>query len=210
MFSDATRLGRGAEAGAPQPGNQRSPCPDSPLLRVHTSGDWIALADPSAFSDAYERFAAPVRAKCRRMLGDGAAAEDVTQEVFLRLWKNGPAVGAGAENARTVMAWLYRTGTRLAIDVLRERRRVEQRRDGVAESVPCAVHVEDHVAARNAIASLGAEVSDDELEAAVLCRFDGLSQPEAAEVLGVSERTVRRRLDRFDARVRAIRKEIHS
>jgi DNA-directed RNA polymerase specialized sigma24 family protein len=39
---------------------------------------------------------------------------------------------------------------------------------------------------------------------AVLCRVDGLTQPEAAQVGGISERTVRRLLGRFDARVAAL------
>ena len=51
---------------------------------------------------------------------------------------------------------------------------------------------------------------EEELAVAVLCRVDGLSQPEAAGVLGVSDRTVRRLLDRFDERTGALRKELLS
>ncbi len=166
------------------------------------------MPDPSPFPDAYLRFAAPVRAKVRRLLGDGAAADDVTQETFLRLWTSGPRVDGG-QDTRTVMAWLYRTSTRLALDALRRRRHREVASLD-ADTFPCACRVEDALAARTAIVALCRTVPDDELEAVVICRVDGLSQPEAAEVLGVTERPVRRRLDRFDARLRDAREEVSS
>jgi len=55
---------------------------------------------------------------------------------------------------------------------------------------------------------LAGAVPQDELAVAVLCRVDGLAQPEAAQVLGISERTVRRVLDRFDQRTETMRKEL--
>jgi RNA polymerase sigma-70 factor (ECF subfamily) len=159
------------------------------------------------FDRAYARFLPPIRAKCRRLLGPSPAAEDVTQEAFLRLWKSG--VAGGDADARVVMAWLYRTATRLAIDVLRDRRKTDA--DEVTDdAMPCGIDVRAYVEARATIASLAESVPQDELAAAVLCRVDGLPQPEAATVLGVSERTVRRMLDRFDERTRPLRKELSS
>lgn len=160
---------------------------------------------PTDFDRAYARFLPPIRAKCRRLLGRSHAAEDVAQEAFLRLWKSGTVDG----DPRSVVAWLYRTATRLAIDVLRDRRRNDG--DEVSEgAMPCAFDVRAYVEARAAIASLAESVPEDELAAAVLCRVDGLPQPEAAAVLGVSERTVRRMLERFDERTRPLRKELSS
>jgi DNA-directed RNA polymerase specialized sigma24 family protein len=104
------------------------------------------------------------------------------------------------------MAWLYRTCTRLSIDVLRERRRADLH-DTAAHDVPCAVSLQACTEARAAIGDLADTVPETELEAVVLVRVDGLSHPEAATVLGVSERTVRRTLDRFDLRVHSLRKE---
>ena len=76
--------------------------------------------------------------------------------------------------------------------------------------MPCPIDVDAYVEARATIASLAASVPEDELSAAVLCRVDGLPQPEAATVLGVSERTVRRLLDRFDERTLPLRQELSS
>jgi hypothetical protein len=53
---------------------------------------------------AWQRYHAPVREKCRRVLGDGDEASDVAQETFIRFWKS----GAG-DDARVALAWLYQT-----------------------------------------------------------------------------------------------------
>ncbi len=139
-------------------------------------------------------------------MGQTAAAEDVAQEAIFRLWKSN--IGEGAD-ARTIMAWLYRTCTRLAIDELRLRRR-EGSPAADLEATPCGVDVARCVDARRAVVSLASTVPGDELEVAVLCRVDGLSQREAAVVLGVSDRTVRRLLERFDERAAPLRQELSS
>jgi len=165
-------------------------------------------APPLEFAIAYARYRPPIQAKCRRILGHSHSAEDVVQETFVRLWKSGLAE-AGEGDPRTVMAWLYRTCTRLSIDVLRERKKVGPQE--VSESsVPCGVDLAAAAEARAGISSLAASVPEEELAVAVLCRVDGLLQPEAATVLEVSERTVRRMLERFDERTRSLRKEFSS
>jgi RNA polymerase sigma-70 factor, ECF subfamily len=165
------------------------------------------VTQPADFARVYARYLPPIQAKCRRLLGrSSAAAEDVAQETFLRLWKSDVAADG---DVRTVMAWLYRTCTRLAIDVLRRRRWTDGGEEGL-DATPCGVDLGAATAARAAIVSLAASVPEDELAVAVLCRVDGLSQPEAAAVLGVSDRTVRRFLDRFDERTGPLRKELLS
>ncbi len=164
------------------------------------------MPGPTASSAPYARFLPPIRAKCRRLLGSVPAADDVAQETLLRLWKSGVADGG---DSRTVMAWLYRTCTRLAIDVLRERRRAPGAEVDL-EATPCGIDPRTCVEARAAIATLAKTVPPDELSVVVLCRVDGLPQPEAAQVLGMSERTVRRVLDRFDQRTETLRKEFSS
>jgi RNA polymerase sigma-70 factor (ECF subfamily) len=169
-------------------------------------------SSPPNIPDAYRRLAGPVRAKCRRMLGDTQAAEDVAQEVFVRLWQTPPTFDSPehkdateVERARMVVAWAYRTSSRLAIDVMRARKKWEPLIDKDARALPCGVHEESAMSARSVIVKLAADVPDDELEAALLCRIDGLSQPEAANVMGISERTIRRLIERFDTRTKTMR-----
>jgi len=154
-----------------------------------------------------------IRAKCLRMLGAGEEAADVAQETFTRLCESG-AVHLPPE-AR--LRWAYAASTRLAIDLLRRRRlgrrlgvepvaRAPQDDGHAALEAPApARHADERLAARQALEAIAAEAPPEELEVAVLCRVDGLTQPEAAEVGGISERTVRRLLGRFDARLAALR-----
>jgi RNA polymerase sigma-70 factor (ECF subfamily) len=116
-------------------------------------------------------------------------AEEVAQETFLRLWREPRLRGAAAGE---VSAWLYRTSTRLAIDLLRRRR--------VWADAP-----EARVATRTAAAEarleldrLARSVDPEDLEVVLLVRVDGLTHAEVAELTDRSERTVRRVLSRFD------------
>lgn len=166
------------------------------------------MTPPSDFFHAYSRFLAPVRAKCQRILGRTAAADDVAQEAFARLWQSGPRLD-GTTETRTIMAWLYLTSTRLAMDVLRERRHPTIDLDDV-EPLSCGSSPDVVVGARRTVLALLSRVPPDEIEAVLLARIDGLSQPEVANVLGVSERTVRRLLERFDARSTDLKEELTS
>jgi RNA polymerase sigma factor (sigma-70 family) len=159
----------------------------------------------SDFPAAYTRFWGPIRAKCQRLLGATGAADEVAQEAFLRLWQSGPALD-GRTEPRQVLAWLYLTSTRLSLDVLRRTRAAV----ALASAAPlsCAASPHEVVAARAEIAALCHRASAEQLEAALLARVDGLSQPEVALVLGVSERTVRRLLEAFDRHGASLRQEL--
>lgn len=161
--------------------------------------------DRAGFRETYVRFWGPIRAKCRRVLGGTALADEVAQEAFLRLWHAGPALD-GCVEARAVLGWLYVTATRLSLDALRRSRGLVIQEETGALS--CAASPLAVAEARSAIGRLCERASAEELEAALLARVDGLSQPEVAALLGVSERTVRRWLTAFDVHVRALREEL--
>lgn len=161
--------------------------------------------NPSDFPAAYARFWGPIRAKCRRLLGPTGAADDVAQEAFLRLWQAGPALD-GSREPRQVLAWLYLTSTRLCLDALRRSRTLVPLTAG--PDLSCAVTPHEVAAARSSIAALCHRASPEQLEAALLARVDGLSQPEVALVLGISERSVRRLLEAFDQQGQSLRQEL--
>lgn len=167
-----------------------------------------AAASP-AFSLAYQRFVPPIRAKCQRLLGRSGEAEEVVQETFLRLWQAAIPLPPAAE-PRAVMAWLYRTCTHLAIDRLRSRQRRSRAPDNVLETLPCSIQLDAWLSTKQVLRELASRMPADELQAAVLCRVDGLSQAEAAEVLETSERTLRRLLAGFDQRAEKWKKESSS
>jgi RNA polymerase sigma-70 factor, ECF subfamily len=160
---------------------------------------------PCDFPEAYARFLAPIRAKCRRLLGSGAAADDAAQEAFVRLWHSGPPID-GVTEARQILAWLYLTATRIALDAARQGRWLVSQGTHLPSS--CLASPLDIAAARSALVALCHRARPAELEAALLARVDGLSHPEVALVLGVSERTVRRLLESFDRQSEKLHQEL--
>jgi RNA polymerase sigma-70 factor (ECF subfamily) len=146
-------------------------------------------------NDAYRRYFPLLRGKCRRMLRTAAEAEDVAQEAFVRLQESGLLDRGAFGDPKQVCAWLYKTSTRLAIDRLRRPTLA-----AIEEAPDCRVTVDEDACldARRSLFRIAKTADGDALEAAVLCRLDGLGQDEAARVLGCSERTVRRLLARFD------------
>jgi RNA polymerase sigma-70 factor (ECF subfamily) len=88
-----------------------------------TSGDLqllerIALRDADAVAALYDRYARPLYSLVHRIIRDAGEAEDILQEVFLRVWEKAdtydPALG-------TPMAWLVRIARNRAIDRVRAR-----------------------------------------------------------------------------------------
>ncbi len=157
---------------------------------------------PLDVDQTYRRYFPVIREKCSRMLRDPAEAQDVAQETFTRLWLE----RARLTNVDGVASWIYRTSTRLAIDryrrAAREGRAIpdEDGGDAGAEADP-----ERRLQSRQLLARLADRIPAQELEVALLSRLDGLSHPEIGEVAGVSERTVRRLLGRFEARIDDLR-----
>jgi RNA polymerase sigma-70 factor, ECF subfamily len=149
---------------------------------------------------AYRRYFPLLVRKCARVLQDPAEAEDLAQEAFMRLHDAALPLSDG----RQVLAWLYRTSTRLALDRLRVRGRHAPEAlllDRAGGSSP-----ERAAEVSGLWAELVRSLPERELSAGLLSHVDGLTQPEIAEVLGLHERSVRRLLVRFDecvARVRA-------
>lgn len=90
-----------------------------------TSRDWdevIARAqqlDPEAFDEIVDAYAGRLCGFFRRLLGKNADAEDLTQEVFVRVVRN---IGSYSESGR-FEAWLFRIAANLARDYIRSGKR---------------------------------------------------------------------------------------
>ncbi|HMQ91942.1 MAG TPA: RNA polymerase sigma factor [Amaricoccus sp.] len=129
-----------------------------------------------------------IHALARRMLGDAAEAEDVTQETMLRLWRIAPDWQPGEA---AVTTWLYRVASNLCIDRLRRRReRTMAVLPDRADPAPAPV---ERIAARDRAAALEAALADlpDRQRLAVVLRhLDERPNPEIAEILGTSVEAV--------------------
>jgi hypothetical protein len=88
--------------------------PDEELVRRVGAGDKRAAAE------LVRRHLSRMVGLARRMLGDHAEAEDVAQEVFLRVWKHASAWQPGQAKFET---WMHRVAMNLCLDRLRRRGR---------------------------------------------------------------------------------------
>ena len=64
----------------------------------------IARRDEAAMAEAVRRHRGPVLAFARRLVGDSGRAEEISQEVFLRLWERSSRFDAAAWIAAVVLA----------------------------------------------------------------------------------------------------------
>jgi RNA polymerase sigma-70 factor (ECF subfamily) len=79
----------------------------------------VTRGDRTALEALYDRHAATVMGICFKIIADRAAAEDVLQETFWRVWQN----AATYQSQRGSFAgWLFRIARNLAIDVYRRDR----------------------------------------------------------------------------------------
>jgi RNA polymerase sigma-70 factor (ECF subfamily) len=144
--------------------------------------------------DLYLTYGGVIRARCRRLLGDAAAAEDATHEVFMRVQRH----IARAPDASEILPWLRRIATNYCLNELRNRT-LRARPMGTVESAETR-HPEDSIAARNQARRLLASLPDHLRDVAWLTYVDDMQQDETAKALGISRRTVVNRIRELRAR----------
>jgi RNA polymerase sigma-70 factor (ECF subfamily) len=151
--------------------------------------------DPAAQRAVFERYRDRVFTVALHFLkGEQAAAQDVTQEVFVRVFR---AASTFRQDAR-LSTWLYRIVVNACLDELRRRRRVllfGDMPDAWHPIVPAAELAEPDADVARAVERLSPR-----LRIAVLLRyFEDLSYEEIAQALGVTPGTVASRLNRAHA-----------
>lgn len=155
----------------------------------------IARWHEDALAEAYRRHAGAVLGLARRVLYDGALAEEVAQEVFLRLWSAPERFDPGRGTLRSFL--LAQTHGR-AVDVLRSetsRRRREQREavETAAAGYDVEHEVSDLAVAEQVREALGG-LPEGQRQAIELAYFGGHSYREVASMLGEPEGTVKSRI----------------
>ena len=175
---------------------------DELLLRRAQSGD------PEAFERLMEPLEQLVWRVCWHYTGNREAAEDCGQEAMIRIWRN----LANYRGDCALESWVYRIAANCCMDWLRKKKRdrsvsmeplAEQGFDPADEAPGTeeqAVAKDERQRLREAVALL----PDDQREALVLTQLERVSYEEAAKVLGVSEGTVKSRVNRAKARLKEI------
>jgi RNA polymerase sigma-70 factor, ECF subfamily len=145
----------------------------------------------------YKKFGPAIYTRCRRILREDAAAEDATQEVFIRVARHIDETPDAAE----ALAWIYRIATNYCLNEIRGRKR----RARVASALPPATvghGGEDSAANRELVRRIIQRTPARLSESAYLYHVNGMSHEEVADVVGQSRRTVINHLAEFGRRAR--------
>jgi RNA polymerase sigma-70 factor, ECF subfamily len=167
------------------------------LATDHVLVERLGRGDELALRSLYERYGRVTYSLALRILREPAAAEEVVQEVFLKLWRHPENF---APSRGQFISWLMSVAHHRAIDELRQGRRIAQ---GIVDaSAGLMVESEDdsdpqelawlgerRAAIRLALRSL----PDAQRQAIELAYYGGLSQREIAEQLHEALGTVKTR-----------------
>ena len=157
--------------------------PDAALLVAFIEGD------DGAARKLAQRITPLVLTLAVRMLGNVDEAEDIAQEAMMRLWRMAPNWRLGEARLTT---WIYQVGINLCTDRLRRRRAtvdVDSLAD-LADTAPAAPQRMLADARHRALADALALLPARQAAAVSLRHFEGLSNPEIAEIMGVGVEAV--------------------
>lgn len=150
----------------------------------------VAARDTAAFEALYDRYHRLVHGIAYRMLADVGAADDVTQTVFLKLWRKPRAFRGG-----NFEAWIARVARNQTLDIIRVGNPehaidAEQREDLTESTESAALAHADADAVRTALFALHSQ----EREPIELAFFGGLTQQQIAARTNLPLGTVKSRM----------------
>jgi RNA polymerase sigma-70 factor, ECF subfamily len=165
----------------------------------------ITRRDEVAMAEAVRRHRAPVLSFARRLVGDSGRAEEISQEVFLRLWERSSRFDAQRGSLR---AFLLAVTHGRALDVMRSdaARQAREKRDAARTRSPEA-GVEAEVVAQtvaDAVHHALAQLPDNERHAVELAYLGGHSYRAVARMLNEPEGTVKSRIRSGLAKLRTL------
>ena len=164
---------------------------DQELMRIVQAGDF------SPASEIYDRYSGRIYNFAFRFLKNAEAAEDATQEVFVKMLRHASQFHGDAK----LSTWLFSIAANWCRDYLRKADNKVKESDDVLVSLPAPSETspdrtleqrENETLVRRALQALTAE----QREAILLSRYQGLSYAEIAQIAGCSEGAVKTRVFR--------------
>lgn len=157
-------------------------------------------------AELYRRYGPALYRRCLTLVSHEEDARELVQETFFQFWRGRNRF----EGRSSAFTFLYRIATNLSIDRLRRRKTAgdqgeldEERHEG-REGGP-----DRRSSALSELAALTEGLDAETMTIAVMSHVDGLTQDEIADSLGLSRRTIGKKLKRFAAhtgeRVTALR-----
>jgi len=164
----------------------------------------VARYSEVALAEVYRRHGGAVYGLARRVLNNESEAQDVTQEVFLRLWNQPDRFDPGRG---TLRSFLLAQSHARAVDTIRSlnARRAREAKD--AQRTASAQYDMSHeawdLALADKVSVALAELPKEERRAIELAYFEGRTYVEVAEILDTPEGTIKSRIRNGMRRMRA-------
>ncbi len=162
--------------------------------------DW----QPPSWESIVREHSARVYRLAYRLTGNRQDAEDLTQETFIRVFRSLSSYTPG-----TFEGWLHRITTNLFLDQARRKQRIrfdalsDEKADRLTSTTPTPDAAYADRTFDDDVERALATLPPDFRAAVVLCDVEGLSYEEIAEILGAKLGTVRSRIHRGRAMLRA-------
>ncbi len=190
--------------------NTREPKSDRELITAFKEGERIA------FQSLVQKYQNRVYNHCLRMINDEEESADLTQEVFLKVYRN----INNYEHTYSFYTWLYRITVNCCIDYMRKKRRQLQgvslsqgsqddsSEAGKEQDIPDEKFSPDHrmvnVELQEILNRAIGQLSEKLRSIIILKEIEGFSYDEIAEILGCSRGTVKSRLFRARERLKEL------
>ncbi len=156
----------------------------------------MANGSREAFRQFYQKHASLAYTFAMRILQSPSDSEDLLQEVFMQVWRQASRYSKERGNPE---AWLITITRSRAIDKVRSKRRADKGVQKVEDHVKTATEASESSVASKSLAKLtvsGAltELNAEQKEVVELAYFDGYTQTEISEKLGIPLGTVKTRV----------------
>jgi RNA polymerase sigma-70 factor (ECF subfamily) len=154
----------------------------------------LHLGDRQAFADLYEHHKAAIYRYCLRMLTDSDAAEDATQETFLKMF----AGVSRLQNVESFLPWLFSIARNEVMMHFRRNRRngIQSDEEVWDKQTPYEITVAAEIT--EIVQRLLQNLKSEYREVIILREYEQLSYTHIAEITGDTESSVKSRL--FKAR----------
>jgi len=153
-------------------------------------------AGPAGFETGVLEFAGKLRSFVRKRVSDPTDAEDVTQDVLLKIFRSRRHL----RDTGKLEAWIYQTARTTVIDYYRRRRPADELPPDLADSIAPRDEVAEKL--RRSVRAFLATLPEIHREPLQLAEFQGRTAAEIAEQLGISLTAAKSRLARGRALLR--------
>ncbi|MEQ8312724.1 MAG: sigma-70 family RNA polymerase sigma factor [Gammaproteobacteria bacterium] len=158
----------------------------------------VCEGDQSAYQTLVRQHLKPISHYAYRILGNQRDTEDISQEVFLRMWTN--AAKWRPEKAK-LSTWLHRITYNLCVDHLRKHGNTQLKEDlddaGASEpQADSQSHGIDEQQQSKALDRAIANLPESQRSALMLCHYGGFSNKEAADIMNISVKALESNISR--------------